>query len=156
MHADRSSVDRTLLSRKLLSHIYILSYHCSYNSTTQQWYYWHCTYRVGLADKRTSLGHHLDLASNLLGEAIPFEIGNMVQLRKSHRLIHNYQSIHTDLISLYYHVGNLDLGVNAFRGAIPPQVAALPHLEQLRLRENRLTGTIPIELLDSGRMRTYF
>ena len=100
--------------------------------------------------------HHLDLASNLLGEAIPFEIGNMVQLRKSHRLIHNYQSIHTDLISLYYHVGNLDLGVNAFRGAIPPQVAALPHLEQLRLRENRLTGTIPIVLLESGRMRTYF
>ena len=61
-----------------------------------------------------------------------------------------------NLIILYYHVGNLDLGLNTFRGAIPPEVAALPNLEQFRLRENRLTGTVPEQLLDSGRMRKYF
>lgn len=48
----------------------------------------------------------------------------------------------------------LDLGVNFFRGPIPTQVAGLPNLENLRLVETRLTGTVPNELLDSGKLRT--
>jgi len=51
--------------------------------------------------------------------------------------------------------GNLDLGINALRGTIPTEVAGLPNLLNLRLKENRLTGTVPSQLLDSGRLRTY-
>lgn len=58
-------------------------------------------------------------------------------------------------IYLYYCTGNLDLGVNAIRGAIPTEVAGLPNLEQLRLRENRLTGVVPEELLLSGNVGTF-
>lgn len=67
---------------------------------------------------------------------------------------------HCFVFSLYHftyilRTGNLDLGINAVRGTIPTAVAGLPNLEQFRLRENRLTGTIPETLLDSGKLREF-
>ena len=55
----------------------------------------------------------------------------------------------------YLLVSCLDLGINFVRGAIPTQVAGLPNLQSLRFRENRLTGTVPLQILNSGKLRMY-
>jgi hypothetical protein len=56
---------------------------------------------------------------------------------------------------LFCFAGVLNLGINFFRGGIPTEVAGLPNLEILRLKENRLTGTVPQEVLYSGGLRTW-
>ena len=43
-------------------------------------------------------------------------------------------------------VTGLDLYYKDLRGTIPPALANLPHLKQLSLAGNRLTGCIPVGL----------
>jgi Leucine-rich repeat (LRR) protein len=73
-------------------------------------------------DPITRAAVQLVVRSNGLSGTLPFEIGNLTELRY------------------------LDLSSNAIGGPIPTSVGALIALEYLLLQDNQFTGTLPIEM----------
>ncbi len=85
---------------------------------------------------------------------IPKEIGNLTKLKRldliGHDLTGNIPAELGNLVNLEilmlqggYYISDALSGTSGLTGTIPVEIAALPKLRQISLRENQLTGVIP-------------
>ena len=96
-------------------------------------------YGVTVAD---GLVTELILAGNQLTEAIPAELGNLTNLNFLYLYDNQLSAIPSELGNLA-NLENLSLAANQLSGAIPPELA---NLENLSLAANQLSEAIPPEL----------